>query len=70
MAVHIADLDFAGGGPVHISSGWSALAYALVPGKRNHRGEASHGKAHNTKLVSSEQYSYGSGGLVLTAVRH
>ena len=44
-------LDFAGGGPVHISSGWSALAYALVLGQRKHHGEATHGKAHNTNLV-------------------
>ena len=44
-------LDFAGGGPVHISSGWSALAYALVLGKRRHTGEKSHGKPHNTTLV-------------------
>ena len=44
-------LDFAGGGPVHISSGWSALAYALVLGKRKHHGEKSHGKPHNTTLV-------------------
>lgn len=44
-------LDFAGGGPVHISSGWSALAYAWVLGKRKHHGEKSHGKAHNTTLV-------------------
>ncbi|GMF01015.1 unnamed protein product [Ambrosiozyma monospora] len=27
--------DFAGGGPVHQSSGWSALAYALICGKRS-----------------------------------
>ena len=44
-------LDFAGGGPVHISSGWSALAYAWVLGKRKHHGEKSYGKAHNTTLV-------------------
>ncbi|KAJ9313746.1 hypothetical protein DTO271D3_6050 [Paecilomyces variotii] len=44
-------LDFAGGGPVHIASGWSALAYAWVLGKRLHHGEASHGKPHNTTLV-------------------
>lgn len=44
-------LDFAGGGPVHIASGWAALAYALVLGKRKHNGEVSHGKAHNTTLV-------------------
>src|SRR6195952_4471392 len=46
-------LDFAGGGPVHISSGWSALAYAFVLGKRKHTGEASHGKPHNTTLVGN-----------------
>jgi Amt family ammonium transporter len=44
-------LDFAGGGPVHISSGWSALAYAFVLGKRKHNGDKSHGKPHNTTLV-------------------
>jgi Amt family ammonium transporter len=44
-------LDFAGGGPVHISSGWSALAYAFVLGKRKHSGDAAHGKPHNTTLV-------------------
>lgn len=44
-------LDFAGGGPVHISSGWSALAYAFVLGKRRHTGDKSHGKPHNTTLV-------------------
>lgn len=44
-------LDFAGGGPVHIASGWAALAYAFVLGKRQHRGEKSHGKPHNTTLV-------------------
>lgn len=46
-------LDFAGGGPVHIASGWAALAYALVLGKRKdpHPGDKTHGKAHNTTLV-------------------
>ena len=44
-------LDFAGGGPVHISSGWSALAYALVLGKRKPHSETKHGKAHNVSLV-------------------
>jgi Amt family ammonium transporter len=44
-------LDFAGGGPVHIASGWSALAYALVLGKRLHKGDKVHGKAHNPTLV-------------------
>lgn len=31
---NLPSLDFAGGGPVHIASGWSALAYALVLGRR------------------------------------
>lgn len=45
-------LDYAGGGPVHISSGWAALAYALVLGKRTKKGQhAMHGKPHNTTLV-------------------
>ncbi|KAL2349779.1 methylammonium permease 3 [Cryomyces antarcticus] len=44
-------LDFAGGGPVHIASGWAALAYAFVLGKRKQVGEKSHGKPHNTTLV-------------------
>jgi len=48
---NLPSLDFAGGGPVHISSGWSALAYALVLGKRKKAGDQSHGKAHNTTLV-------------------
>lgn len=43
-------LDFAGGGPVHVASGCSALAYALVLGKRVHKGDT-HGKPHNTTLV-------------------
>jgi Amt family ammonium transporter len=48
---NLPSLDFAGGGPVHISSGWSALAYAFVLGKRKHNGDKSHGKPHNTTLV-------------------
>lgn len=48
---NLPDLDYAGGGPVHIASGVSALAYALVLGKRRHTGERSHGKPHNTTLV-------------------
>ncbi|GLI72752.1 hypothetical protein PoHVEF18_000934 [Penicillium ochrochloron] len=48
---NLPSLDFAGGGPVHIASGWSALAYALVLGKRKHVDETSHGKPHNTTLV-------------------
>lgn len=44
-------LDFAGGGPVHIASGWAALAYALILGKRKHAGEHVRHKPHNTTLV-------------------
>ncbi|KAI9787232.1 MAG: hypothetical protein M1839_003468 [Geoglossum umbratile] len=44
-------LDYAGGGPVHISSGWAALAYAFVLGKRKTLGEKPAKKAHNTTLV-------------------
>ncbi|KAF2204403.1 Rh-like protein/ammonium transporter [Delitschia confertaspora ATCC 74209] len=47
---NLPSLDFAGGGPVHIASGWSALAYAFVLGKRVHKGDT-HGKPHNTTLV-------------------
>jgi len=49
---NLPSLDFAGGGPVHISSGWSALAYAFVLGKRKTFGEKKiRKKAHNTTLV-------------------
>ncbi|GFF38126.1 ammonium transporter 1 [Aspergillus lentulus] len=44
-------LDFAGGGPVHIASGWAALAYAMVLGKRKDPGMVSLRKPHNTTLV-------------------
>jgi ammonium transporter, Amt family len=48
---NLPSLDYAGGGPVHIASGCSALAYALVLGKRKIKGEGHHGKPHNTTLV-------------------
>ncbi|CAI6342145.1 unnamed protein product [Periconia digitata] len=48
---NLPSLDFAGGGPVHVASGWSALAYAFVLGKRVHKGDKIHGKPHNTTLV-------------------
>jgi Amt family ammonium transporter len=48
---NLPSLDFAGGGPVHIASGWSALAYAFVLGKRVHKGDHIHNKPHNTTLV-------------------
>lgn len=31
----LGSLDFAGGGPVHMASGFSGLAYAIVLGKRS-----------------------------------
>ncbi|PNS18309.1 Ammonium transporter 1 [Sphaceloma murrayae] len=44
--------DFAGGGPVHQASGWAALAYALVLGKRREPGAAlKKARPHNTSLV-------------------
>ncbi|KAL3424074.1 ammonium transporter [Phlyctema vagabunda] len=48
---NLPSLDFAGGGPVHIASGWSALAYAFVLGKRKIPGEKMHTKPHNPTLV-------------------
>lgn len=48
---NLPSLDFAGGGPVHIASGWSALAYAFVLGKRKDIDKPSHAKPHNTTLV-------------------
>jgi Amt family ammonium transporter len=48
---NLPSLDFAGGGPVHIASGWSALAYAFVLGKRKHLDRPSTAKPHNTTLV-------------------
>ncbi|KAF1990835.1 methylammonium permease 3 [Aulographum hederae CBS 113979] len=48
---NLPSLDYAGGGPVHQASGWSALAYAVALGKRKHAGEKSHAKPHNTTLV-------------------
>jgi Amt family ammonium transporter len=47
-------LDFAGGTPVHISSGFASLAYALVLGKRQGHGSLSHAhdfKPHNMSNV-------------------
>jgi Amt family ammonium transporter len=48
---NLPSLDFAGGGPVHIASGWSALAYAFVLGKRKNIDRTSRAKPHNTTLV-------------------
>ncbi|KAJ5782229.1 Ammonium transporter [Penicillium paradoxum] len=48
---NLPSLDFAGGGPVHIASGWSALAYAFVLGKRKDIDQPSQAKPHNTTLV-------------------
>ncbi|EME84787.1 uncharacterized protein MYCFIDRAFT_82875 [Pseudocercospora fijiensis CIRAD86] len=47
----LGELDFAGGGPVHIASGCASLAYALVLGKRKSKTEPGHSKPHNMTLV-------------------
>jgi Amt family ammonium transporter len=44
-------LDFAGGGPVHISSGSAGLAYALVLGHRRKLSEKHIYKPHNVTIV-------------------
>lgn len=41
----------AGGGPVHIASGWAALAYALALGKRTSKDHHAKHKPHNSTLV-------------------
>lgn len=41
-------LDFAGGGPVHMASGFSGLAYAIMLGKRKNPGNS---KPHNISNV-------------------
>ncbi|PPJ57581.1 hypothetical protein CBER1_04783 [Cercospora berteroae] len=52
--LNLGSLDYAGGGPVHIASGCSALAYALVLGKRKSSIETGtfHTKPHNQTLVA------------------
>lgn len=44
-------LDFAGGGPVHMSSGAAGLAYALVLGQRKKRGDRHLEKPHNVTIT-------------------
>ena len=44
-------LDFAGGGPVHQASGWAALAYAFVLGRRGGTQAGLKTKPHNATLV-------------------
>ncbi|KAK6543424.1 hypothetical protein TWF694_000171 [Orbilia ellipsospora] len=50
----LGSLDFAGGGPVHMSSGAGALAYALMVGRRSgdHGGKMPHYKAGNVFFVA------------------
>ncbi|USW54181.1 Putative ammonium transporter, ammonium/urea transporter [Septoria linicola] len=52
--LNLGSLDYAGGGPVHIASGCSALAYALVLGKRKSSVETGtfRTKPHNQTLVA------------------
>ena len=46
---NLPSLDYAGGGPVHVSSGFSALAYALVLGKR--KVKLNRRRPHNVTMV-------------------
>ncbi|KAG9770448.1 methylammonium permease 3, partial [Aureobasidium melanogenum] len=48
---NLPSLDYAGGGPVHVASGCSALAYALVLGKRKLHGHKSAMRPHNLSMV-------------------
>ncbi|THW58037.1 methylammonium permease 3 [Aureobasidium pullulans] len=48
---NLPSLDYAGGGPVHIASGWAALAYALALGKRTSKDHHAKHKPHNSTLV-------------------
>lgn len=49
---NLPSLDYAGGGPVHVASGCTALAYAFVLGKRKHGAEeVPRRKPHNVTLV-------------------
>lgn len=49
---NLPSLDYASGGPVHIASGCTALAYALVLGKHKSDGpKTSRSKPHNATLV-------------------
>jgi len=48
---NLPSLDFAGGGPVHIASGWAGLAYALVLGKRRSHMKGDKHRPHNVSLV-------------------
>lgn len=53
-SAQLGGLDFAGGTPVHIASGFSSLAYALILGKRRGHGsitQASEFKPHNMSNV-------------------
>ena len=49
---NVGSYDYAGGGPVHVASGFAGLAYCLIIGKR--KGYARNGtdfKAHNVSYV-------------------
>jgi len=49
-AYQLGVLDFAGGSPVHMSTGAAGLAYALVLGKRRNHGKEVH-KPHNITMM-------------------
>lgn len=48
---NLPSLDYAGGGPVHIASGFSALAYALILGKRKSKDDPAINRPHNVTMV-------------------
>lgn len=50
-AYNLGVLDFAGGSPVHMSTGAAGLAYALVLGKRKTVGDNFHHKPHNLTMM-------------------
>ncbi|KAF8535267.1 ammonium transporter AmtB-like domain-containing protein [Trichophaea hybrida] len=48
---NLPSLDYAGGGPVHVASGFSALAYAIVLGKRKEKESCVRHRPHNVTMV-------------------
>lgn len=75
----LGDLDFAGGGPVHVASGVASLAYSLYLGKRKEwksEGKMPHFKGHSAKtsflgvsLIYFGWLAFNSGTLLAVNVR-
>jgi len=69
-------LDFAGGSPVHMSTGAAGLAYALVLGKRRSAVDNTHHKPHNlttmfigTILIFSGWFGFNGGSALNASIR-